>query len=184
MSKKTFESYKKDFEKAKKYQDKINMIKEKYSFDKKEEFIKKVNNYIENKSFLEELRRRIDELAFFANNAKIIEEFWNIFEKYKADIDNYNINFQEVELSSNGIYFYRTYAGNWETQTESIMTLPLDIDLIALLDELDVFEEKCEKQYKIIKEQEERKKQLDAIKKEKEEYQLYLKLKEKYEKNN
>ena len=97
------------------------------------------------------------------------------------DIDHYNIDIQEVENSSEGLYFYRTYAGNWETETESIMTLPIDIDLIQLLEDLDVFEEKCKEQFKILKEQEENRKKLESIRKEKEEYALYLKLKEKYE---
>ena len=181
MRRKSFENYRKDFEKARKYQKEIQEIKEKYSFDKKEEFIQTVNKYIENQFFLEELCSRFYNVAYFANNCKLIDEFWGIFEKYNADIDNYNIDIQEVESSSNGIYFYRTYAGNWETETESIMTLPIDIDLIQLLEDLDVFEEKCKEQFKILKEQEENRKKLEAIRKEKEEYALYLKLKEKYE---
>lgn len=182
MRKKSLEGYRKDFIKAKKYEKEIQEIKKKYSLDKKEKFVQDVNKYINNQHFLEELCSRFHNVGYFANNSKLEDDFWNIFEKYGANIENYTISFEEVKISLEGIYFYRTYIENWQTTNESIMTLPIDIDIIELLNELDTFEEKCRKKYKIIKEQQENLKKLKDIQKEKEEYLVYLKLKEKYEK--
>ena len=178
---KTFEQYCEDLKIAKQYELEIEQIKKNYGIYEKEDFIAKSKDIIKQKEFLEYF---VFALSAYGKNAKdvnLYDEYWDILLKFGADIDSYSVNFYEYDYSEDGLYIYYTYSGCFQEETESIMTLPATFDVYSLLEELKQLDEKCDAERIKINEQKKIEEQKQKEKEAAEEYELYLKLKAKYE---
>lgn len=179
--KKSFETYMKDIKKAAEYQEELKEIRAKYDIDKKEALIESVKDLIRNEDFVESFVGQMCHYATVAMDAKNVDKLIEIIESFGGEVNTIVYYFDKFTIGKDKLFISRTYAGCWQEETESIMDLPLDLDLSSFYKALDKFEDECKVLIQKIYEEKKAAEEALKKKKEKEEYELYLKLKEKYE---
>lgn len=179
--KKSFETYMKNIKKAAEYQEELKEIRAKYDMDKKEALIESVKDLMKKEDFIESFVSQMCHYAMVAMDAKNVDKLIQLIESFGGEVDNIVYYFDKFSIGKDRLYISRTYAGCWQEETESIMDLPLDLDLPLFYKTLDEFEDECEILIKKIRQEEAAAEKALEEKRAKEEYDLYLKLKEKYE---
>lgn len=178
----TYKEMMNDLETAYEYQLEIDEIRKANHFDEKEAFIQKCKDLQKEDAFLDE----------FVCHFKCLLE--KVVETDMEDTFNAFLVKHGVETNSLSYYYYMQIEKNEEyatvfyeqsydynTYRTTVCDIPWSTDMFYLMKQMEEFFKVVEEKLYFIKKREEERRLLEQKQKEKEDYSLYLKLKEKYE---
>ena len=180
--KREFESYVKDLKQASKYKEEIDKICVKHKINEKKEFIKSTKEFLKDKNFLEMLGHKIGQLLDEAKEVNMDDEFYAKMDSFNIDIEKDYFYFDGIELYSDNCWYYKDTWHDYNEDKEDIGTIPYNVDLIGLIKCLEELEVIYKERRKEIRAEKERLAEIKKREEEAAEYELYLQLKEKYEK--
>jgi hypothetical protein len=180
--KKDYELYITKLKKAREYKKEIEKVYIQYQIDEKKQYIKETEKFIKDIDFFIMLGSHIGEIYNYSHKVKMEDEFLKQMDLFKVEIEREYFVFDGVELYDDRCWYYKNSYHDYIEDQEDIGTIPYDIDLFGLIDYLEEFEKICDEKYKEIEAEKQRLAEIQKQQKEAEEYSLYLKLKEKYEK--
>ena len=170
---KTIDDYMDTLKQIHEYKEELQEIRKKYEFDKKEDFISKGIEEIKTVDFLNNFINEIYYIGKTCKKAGYKNKYWDIFRKYGIEIDEETITSYKFCIEDDNLFIY--YIDLEFNDEINVMCIHLDVDFYLLLDDLNKLSHESLERI-------EEKERLKKEKIEKEEYELYLKLKEKYEK--
>lgn len=180
--KKDYNLYITKLKKARKYEKEIEKIYAEHQIDTKEKYIKETKKLIKDMDFLLMLGGHIGEIYNYSKKVKMEDEFLKQMDIFKIEIEKDYFIFDGVELCDDKCWYYKTSYHDYIEDQEDIGTIPYDVDLLELIEYLEKIEKIFDEKYKEIEIENKRIAEIEKQQKEAEEYALYLKLKEKYEK--
>lgn len=164
------------------YKKEMQEIEAQYHFESKRDFIKNAMVLQKEDAFLSEFRNAFSCLFDKVYRTDSMFEFETFLTNNGVDVDSMSYNYALQYSSTDKCFslFYEHSIG-WESEKVYICDIDWSVDLYELMKKMEAYSQSLTAKLKEIEKRKKEKKRLEEEKKARDEYKLYLKLKEKYE---